>query len=61
MNIALSILDDVFRRAQEFARILLREPRSVTSTLDQLIDELAPAPDPWLSEAGRQTLKRSEW
>ena len=38
-----------------------REPRSVTNALDQLVSELAPEPDPWLVEAGRQTLDRTEW
>lgn len=61
MKLALWILGDLFRRAYEFARILLRRPRSVTRTLDRVIDELPSEPDPWVSEAARQTLKQSEW
>jgi predicted transcriptional regulator len=38
-----------------------REPRSVTSALDELADELAPEADRWAVEAGRRALERSEW
>ena len=78
MKTAVSIPDELFRRAEELARMLgksrsqvyrealaeyvfRREPQSVTRTLDELVDELAPEPDPWLAEAGRQALDRSEW
>ncbi len=38
-----------------------REPRSVTRALDEFVDELAPERrDPWLDEAGRRALERSE-
>ncbi len=38
-----------------------REPRSVTRTLDELVHELAAEPDPWVIEAGRAALERSDW
>jgi predicted transcriptional regulator len=38
-----------------------RDPRSVTSALDDLADALDPRPDAWSSEAARRTLARSEW
>jgi predicted transcriptional regulator len=78
MKTAVSIPDDLFRRADELAQrlgksrsqvyrealaeyVFRREPRSVTSALDELIDELGPEPDAWSAEAGRQALERSEW
>jgi predicted transcriptional regulator len=78
LKTAISIPDDLFRRAEELARrlgksrsqvyrealaeyVFRREPRSVTSALDELADELAPEPDPWLAEAGRTVLERNEW
>jgi len=41
--------------------VFRHEPRSVTNALDELVDELAPEPDSWVIEAGRQALERSEW
>jgi predicted transcriptional regulator len=41
--------------------VLRREPNSVTSTLDEVIREVSPEPDPWSVEAARQVLERSEW
>ena len=41
--------------------LLRREPRSVTTALDLLVDELGPEPDAWTAEAGRRALERSEW
>ncbi len=38
-----------------------REPRAVTDALDVVAGELDTAPDPWLSEAGRAALERTEW
>ena len=78
MKTAISIPDDLFRRADELARrlgksrsqvyrealaeyLLRRDARSVTSALDELADELGPGPDPWVVEAGRRALERSEW
>jgi predicted transcriptional regulator len=78
MKTAVSIPDDLFRRADELARqlgksrsqvyrealaeyVFRREPQSVTSALDELVEELAPGQDPWLVEAGRAALERSEW
>lgn len=78
MKTAVSIPDDLFKRAEELARrlgksrsqvyrealveyILRREPRSVTSALDEVADELGSRADPWAAEAGRRVLERSEW
>ncbi len=41
--------------------VFRREPRSVTSALDQLADELGREADPWAVEAARRALERSEW
>jgi len=41
--------------------VFRREPRSVTNALDQVVDEVDPGADPWLTEAGRRRLERSEW
>jgi predicted transcriptional regulator len=41
--------------------VFRREPRSVTSALDELVDELGSEVDAWSIEAGRRTLERSEW
>jgi antitoxin MazE6 len=78
MKTAVSIPDDLFRRADELAErlgksrsqvyreavaeyVFRREARSVTSALDALVDELGVPDDPWLREAGRSALDRSEW
>jgi predicted transcriptional regulator len=74
MKAAISIPDDLFRRAEEMARtlgksrsqlyrealagyLMRRDPQSVTTALDQLVDELEP--DPWLDAAARRVLERS--
>ena len=41
--------------------VLRRDPRAVTSALDELADQLEEPVDPWLREAGRRVLQRSEW
>jgi len=41
--------------------VFRREPRSVTSALDELADALAPEIDLWAVEAGRRVLERSAW
>lgn len=41
--------------------LLRRDPGSVTRAMDEALAEIEPQPDPWLTEAGRQTLERSEW
>lgn len=41
--------------------LLRRDPEAVTSAMDEALAEIGPQPDPWLSEAGRQTLERGEW
>jgi metal-responsive CopG/Arc/MetJ family transcriptional regulator len=78
MKTAISIPDDLFRRAEEVARTLgksrsqlyrealaeylvSREPRSVTSALDEVVSELGPEPDAWIGVTGRRALERSEW
>ena len=78
MKTAVSIPDELFRRADELAErlgksrsqvyrealaeyVFRREPRSVTSALDELVDELVPEPDPWTLAAGRRALERDEW
>lgn len=78
MKTALSIPDDLFERAEDFARrfgksrsqlyrealaeyLCRRDPRAVTSVLDELADELGAGSDAWLAEAGRRALGRSEW
>jgi predicted transcriptional regulator len=38
-----------------------RETRSVTEALDEVVAELEPGRDPWLDEAGRRALDRTEW
>jgi Arc/MetJ-type ribon-helix-helix transcriptional regulator len=51
---------EVYREA--LAEYLMRrDSQAVTQTLDELVRELAPEPDEWLAEAGRQALDRSEW
>jgi predicted transcriptional regulator len=78
MKTAVSIPDELFRRADELAHrvgksrsqvyrealaeyLYRREPRSVTEALDELLEELEPGRDPWLEEAGRRALDRTEW
>jgi len=78
MKTAVSLPDELFRRAEDLARRLgksrsqvyrealaeyvsRREPLSVTNTLNELVDEVGLRADPWLAEAGRQALERSEW
>lgn len=78
MKTAISIPDELFQRAEEFARTLgksrsqvyrealaeylvRREPRSVTSALDELVAELPVEPDPWVGVTARRVLERSEW
>jgi predicted transcriptional regulator len=38
-----------------------RDPDSVTRELNALADELGSAPDPFVSDAARRALARSEW
>lgn len=78
MKTAISLPDDLHRRADALARRLgksrsevyrdalseylaRREPQAVTDALDRLADELDLSPGPWLTEAGRQALERTEW
>jgi predicted transcriptional regulator len=78
MKTAVSIPDELFRRADALAQhlgksrshlyrealaeyLLRREPRSVTTALDELVDELGTTDDLWSAEAGRRALERSEW
>lgn len=41
--------------------LLRRDADSVTRDMDRLIDDVGPAGDDWVDEAGRRTLERSEW
>ncbi|MDQ3660183.1 MAG: ribbon-helix-helix domain-containing protein [Actinomycetota bacterium] len=41
--------------------LLRRDPGSVTRAMDEVMAEIDPEPDPWMIEAGRQALERSEW
>jgi predicted transcriptional regulator len=78
MKTAVSIPDELFRRADELAQrvgksrsqvyrealaeyLYRRETRAVREALDELVDELEPGRDPWLDEAGRRALDRTEW
>ena len=78
MKTAISIPDDLFRRAEELAErlgksrsqvyrealaeyLLRRDPRSVTTMLDDVVAELDEQPDTWGDEAARRVLARSEW
>ncbi len=78
MKTAVSIPDDLFRRADELASQLgksrselyrealadylgRRDPRTVTSALDEIADELARDRVGFLGEVARRSLERSEW
>jgi pimeloyl-ACP methyl ester carboxylesterase len=78
MKTAVSIPDELFRRAEELAERLgksrsqvyrealseylaRREPRAVTSALDELVAELGAGSDAWVEQAARRTLERAEW
>ena len=78
MKTAISIPDELFRRADELARrlgksrseiyrealadyVARRDPGAVTRALDDLADELTVEDDPFVAEAARRTLERSEW
>jgi metal-responsive CopG/Arc/MetJ family transcriptional regulator len=41
--------------------LVRREPRSVTSALDELADKLGLVPDAWVGATTRRALERSEW
>lgn len=41
--------------------LLRRDPGAVTQAMEDALAEIDPQPDPWLIEAGRQTLERNEW
>ena len=41
--------------------LLRRDPGAVTRAMDEALAGIDPQADPWLTEAGRQTLERSEW
>ncbi len=53
-------------RSQVYAEALgeylaKREPEAVTAALDDVAAELDPGVDPWVGQAGRMALERSEW
>lgn len=41
--------------------LLRRDPQAITAALDELAGELGERPDPWLVQASRRALERSEW
>lgn len=41
--------------------LLRRDSRRVTQAMDDALAEIEQGPDPWLAEAGRRVLERSEW
>ena len=41
--------------------LLRRDEQSITDSLNEVVDEVGAEVDPWLAEASRQTLERSEW
>lgn len=41
--------------------LLRRDPRAVTRAMDEAVAEIDGTPDPWLEEAGRRALERTEW
>ncbi len=41
--------------------LLRRDPGAVTQAMDEALADIDPQPDPWMIEAGRQALERSEW
>lgn len=41
--------------------LLRRDPGAVTEAMDRALAEIDQDSDPWLSQAGRQGLQRSEW
>ncbi len=78
MKTAVSIPDDLFRRADELATqlgksrselyrealadyVARRDPRAVTSALNEIADELARDRAGFVGEAARRSLERSEW
>lgn len=78
MNVAVSIPDELFDRADAVARslgksrsqlyqealaeyLLRREDGAVTGAMDETLAGLESLSDPWLREASRQLLERSEW
>ncbi len=47
---------------EALCEFLLRwDPGAVTLAMDEALIDIDPQPDPWLTEAGRQTLERGEW
>ena len=78
MKTAVSIPDELFGKAEEFARksgksrsqvyrealseyLLRRDAHLVTRAMDEALAGIDQAPGPWLVEAGRQAIARSEW
>jgi metal-responsive CopG/Arc/MetJ family transcriptional regulator len=41
--------------------LLRRDPGAVTQAMDEALTDIDPRPGAWVVEAGRQTLRRSEW
>jgi metal-responsive CopG/Arc/MetJ family transcriptional regulator len=41
--------------------LLRRDPEEITRSMDEALADIGDQDDPWLGEAGRDTLERSEW
>ena len=41
--------------------LLHRDPGAVTQAMDEALADIDPQSDPWVIEASRQTLERTEW
>jgi predicted transcriptional regulator len=41
--------------------LLRRDSAALTSAMDEALSSIDQTPDPWLIEAGRRALDRSEW
>lgn len=41
--------------------LLRRDPQAVTRAMDEAVAEIDGPPEPWLEEAGRRALERTEW
>lgn len=77
MKTAISIPDELFRRADKLARrlgksrsrlyqdalaaYLVRDSEDLTQAMDNALADIQPQSDPWVNEASRLTLERSEW
>lgn len=78
MKTAVSIPDEVFEKAERFARrkrrsrsevysaalaeyIARHSPDEVTEAMNRVIEEVGEQPDPFVIEAARRVLEKTEW